>query len=244
MHRGFVPLYRKTKENWVYNDCNRLGAWCKILMEVNHKPTKTEIQGELITCDRGQSINSLETWRKVFGKGWSIQNVRTFFKLLQSDSMIIVEGLRKTTRLTVCNYESYNNSQQTTNTQLTHSQHTANTQLTTNNNDNNEKNDKNNNFNFKKSLLDLGVESNTVRDWLLVRKTKKATNTETSFKNIANQINKSSITADECIKLAIYKDWKGFNASWVAEDDIKEMKKENYVNDNKLTNEELDAKFN
>ncbi len=140
MHRGFIPLHRKTKDNWIYNDCNKLGAWCKILMEVNHKSTKKEIEGDLIDCNRGQSINSLGTWATAFGKGWTVAKVRTFFKTLQKDSMIELEGLRKTTRLTVCNYESYNNGEQRDNTEVTQRQHRDNNEVTTNNNVNNENN--------------------------------------------------------------------------------------------------------
>ena len=60
-----------------------------------------------------------------------VQQVRTFFKLLQLDEMIELEGLQYTTRLTVCNYGRYQDSQQTANTPLTDRQQTANTPLTT-----------------------------------------------------------------------------------------------------------------
>lgn len=143
MHRGFIPLHRKTRDNWIYNDCNKLGAWCKILMEVNHKPTKKEIEGDLIDCNRGQSINSLGTWARIFGKGWTVAKVRTFFKTLQKDSMITLEGLRKTTRLNVCNYESYNNKEHRDNTEITQRQHRDNNEIATNNNVNNENNENN-----------------------------------------------------------------------------------------------------
>jgi len=54
--------------------------------------------------------------------------------------MINTEGLRKTTRLTVCNYDNYQSEQQANNKETTSSQHTANTQLTTNKNVKKEKN--------------------------------------------------------------------------------------------------------
>ncbi len=70
-------------------------------------------------------------------------------------------------------------------------------------------------FDFKRALLDLGIEENIVNDWLLVRKQKKATNTETAFKRIKNEIALSGISANECITLAVERCWMGFKAEWV-----------------------------
>lgn len=71
------------------------------------------------------------------------------------------------------------------------------------------------NFNFKKSLIDLGIELNIVDTWLKIRKTKKAVNSELAFNKIKNEINLSGISANECIKIACEKSWKGFEAQWL-----------------------------
>ncbi len=74
-------------------------------------------------------------------------------------------------------------------------------------------------FNFKKSIIDLGIEKGIVEDWLKVRKTKKATNSETAFKGIKNEIERAikhnDITANDCIKTAVEKSWAGFNHDWI-----------------------------
>jgi hypothetical protein len=70
-------------------------------------------------------------------------------------------------------------------------------------------------FNFRKELLILGANENYVNDWLKVRKTKKATNTETALKSFINQVSKSNKTIDEVLKICIEKDWKGFQNSWI-----------------------------
>lgn len=169
---GWIKIHRQLKAHWVFKDAEYLKAWITILMEVNHKENTVCIHGELIECGRGQSINSLNTWSELFGSNWSVQRVRTFFKLLEKSEMINTQGLRKTTRLTVCNYELYQNEQQTNNTQnnrqLTHSQQTTNTQLTTNKNEKNEKNEKN-------------VESSTTDDRGLTQK-------QTAFLNWFNSM--------------------------------------------------------
>lgn len=69
-------------------------------------------------------------------------------------------------------------------------------------------------FNFKKALLDLGVEECIATDWLAVRKTKKATNTETAFNRIKEQIRLSGASANDCITFAVERSWSGFKAEW------------------------------
>ncbi|WP_297093978.1 helix-turn-helix domain-containing protein [uncultured Draconibacterium sp.] len=73
-------------------------------------------------------------------------------------------------------------------------------------------------FNFKKSLIDLGVEERVAIDWLKVRSEKKASNTETAFTAIKNQIEISGLSANDCIKKAAEESWKGFKASWLDEE--------------------------
>lgn len=141
---GYIRVYRSLKKHWLWHDANRLKWWLTILMEVNHTDKKILIQGTLIDCLRGQSLNSIETWSKLFR--CSIQQVRTFFSLLKKDGMIELEGMQKTTRLTVCNYDNYNKTQQADNEQIPNQQRADNGQITTNNNDNNLKNEKNENL--------------------------------------------------------------------------------------------------
>jgi len=70
-------------------------------------------------------------------------------------------------------------------------------------------------FDFKKSLLSLGVEEAIIKDWLKVRNKKKGANTETAFNAIKKQIELSGVSANECIKKAVEKSWCGFEADWI-----------------------------
>lgn len=70
-------------------------------------------------------------------------------------------------------------------------------------------------FDFKKSLLEIGVSEKIVLDWLKVRKDKKASNTETAFKKIKSEIEKSAIPANDCIRIAVEKNWRGFESEWI-----------------------------
>jgi DNA replication protein DnaD len=131
---GWIKLHRQIRNHWVFKNANYFKAWVVIISEVNHQSTKVIIEGELIECKRGQSINSLSTWVSILGKDWTIQKLRTFLKLLEKDEMINTEGLRKTTRLTVCNYDSYQSEQQGDNKQTTNRQQGDNKEITTNKN--------------------------------------------------------------------------------------------------------------
>ena len=127
---GWISIHRKIKKSWISDNSEYFKAWIFILLEVNHSDIKTIIDGELIECKRGESLNSVSTWAELFGKKWTRQKVRTFFKLLEKDKKINQQGLRKTTKLSVCNYDTYQNNQPRENPQ-------DNQEITTNNNDNN-----------------------------------------------------------------------------------------------------------
>lgn len=139
---GWIKLYRGIQDHWIFDNPDYLKAWITIILTVNHEDRKVVVRGELLECNRGQSLLSLTNWAKLFGKKWSIQRLRTFFELLKHDSMINSEGLKYTTRLTVCNYDTYQDSQQADNILPTFEQHSENILLTTNKNDKNDKNER------------------------------------------------------------------------------------------------------
>lgn len=84
-------------------------------------------------------------------------------------------------------------------------------------------------FSFLNSLLELGIEENIAKDFMLVRKNKKATNSETAFDAIKREIEKTNATPNECIKLCVERDWKGFKAEWY-ERIQPSMFDDNYIN--------------
>lgn len=218
--KGWISIHRSIKNHWLYpksRPFTKYEAWITILLEVNHTDIKESKGFSLIECKRGESIKSLDTWAKMFN--WHKSKVRRFFIMLQKDNMIVTRNVQKTTHLTVCNYASYQDKRNDIETILKRKRNDTETILTPNNNDNKDNNVNNDNkkqiFNFRKSLLTLGIEENIADDWMKVRKTKKATNTQTAFNSIVNQISKSGKDPNECIKLAVEKSWAGFNIDWV-----------------------------
>ena len=87
-------------------------------------------------------------------------------------------------------------------------------------------------FDFRSAILSLGVEENICDDWLQVRKAKKASNTETAFKAINNQILISGLPANECIRIAAENSWQGFKAEWLVNLNISNNGQANNTTDN------------
>lgn len=70
-------------------------------------------------------------------------------------------------------------------------------------------------FNFKKSLIDLGIEKELVESYLQIRKRKKLTNSSFSFDAIVREIKKTTLSPNDCILKAVEKGWGGFEAEWL-----------------------------
>lgn len=69
-------------------------------------------------------------------------------------------------------------------------------------------------FSFKNALIEFGFNENLVNDWLKVRKTKKATNTETALKKFIEQILKTNAPPNQIMELCIERSWSGYNSDW------------------------------
>lgn len=140
--QGYIFLHRSIWDHWVWQDPVKFQWWVDILMVCNHSDQKVNIGFDILECKRGQSLFSLPTW----SKRWrvDVSTVRRFLSLLQKDKMITIENVIKTTRITVCNYDDYNNVQHAKDMQNNGKAMARQTRGNTNNNDSNneENNDK------------------------------------------------------------------------------------------------------
>ena len=91
-------------------------------------------------------------------------------------------------------------------------------------------------FNFKQALIEIGVSEVVASDWMEVRKKKKASNTETAFNAILEEIKKSNINPNQCITEAVARSWQGFKASWI----IKQQQNGTTTTTRKTMDERLD----
>jgi len=70
-------------------------------------------------------------------------------------------------------------------------------------------------FNFRKSLIQEGFEENLIEDWLVVRKTKKLSNTKTAFEKFLKEVEKSNEDKNIVLRTCAEKSWGGFNHQWL-----------------------------
>lgn len=216
---GWIKLHRKSLDHWLYQENRphtKREAWEDILLLCNHSDEKVLIGNQLIDCKRGQSVMSLKSWSNKFK--WSIQQVRTFFNMLEKDSMINIEGLKYSTRITVCNYVLYQDKQQTDNKLITNSQQTDNILLTTNKKDKNEKNDKNkekksikkeNEFSFVEEEF-----TDAFSEWIEYKKARKENyKTEKSliaaYNKLKNLSGNDPVIAKEIVEQSLANNWAG-----------------------------------
>ena len=233
---GWIKIHRKIQNNWIFKDSDYLRAWIIVLMTVNFEQKKVLISGELIDCNRGQSLFSLANWAEIFGKKWTIQRVRTFFELLRKDEMITTEGLRKTTRLTVCKYEDYQESQQRDNTEKTSTEQGDNTEITTTKERKKEKKEK------KEKELIIYPEILTFEFvfemWLQYKKERRETYKSESSKKIAfEKMKQLSGNSPETAKLVVE---QSMAANWAGMFELKNKPKNTQPqNSSKITPEEM-----
>jgi hypothetical protein len=102
---GWISLHRQVQKHWIWKDPNKFQWWIDILLTVNNTDCKVNIGFEVLACKRGQSLMSIQSWATRWGV--SKDTARNFLNLLEKDHMITRVTLAKTTLLTICNYDSY-----------------------------------------------------------------------------------------------------------------------------------------
>lgn len=139
---GWIKVHRKVQDHWIFKEqreFSRFEAWLDILLCANHSEQKVIIQGTVYTVKQGESLHSLETWAKRWN--WSKTKVRRFFDTLTKELMIETTNETKTTRLTICNYASYQVERNEDETQKERKKNASETQTAPNKNDKKEKNE-------------------------------------------------------------------------------------------------------
>lgn len=103
--KGYIRLYRSLYDNFLWKDkevFDRRSAWIDLLFMANWQPTERLVNGVLIKLKRGElfaSVRFLATrW------GWSINKVRRFLTLLETQGMVTQ---KRNTKGTVIRIEKY-----------------------------------------------------------------------------------------------------------------------------------------
>ena len=81
-------------------------------------------------------------------------------------------------------------------------------------------------FSFVEAHKKLGANDQLINDWLAVRKTKKASNNQTSFSRFESQLAKTNLDINTVLRICIERDWKGFDTSWLANVNLSEYQEQ------------------
>jgi len=125
---GWIKLNREINNHWVFQNSDYFKWWVDILLEVNYAPAKVVIKGKFYECGRGEKLYSLDTWATRWKTNKS--KVRRYFDLLQKENMIELKNETQTTRLKVCKYEDYQETEKESETQTKRKRNANETQTT------------------------------------------------------------------------------------------------------------------
>lgn len=137
---GWIKVYRSIKDHWIYpknRPMTDMEAWITMLIETNHEDGKIKLGNNIIECNRGEKLYSLDTWAALFN--WNKSKVRRFFSVLEKDSMIVQKATHKSTHLTICNYDKYQGERHEDETKMKRKRNDSDTNIRMNKNDKNKK---------------------------------------------------------------------------------------------------------
>jgi len=209
----WIKLHRQIIEWEWYSDNNCFRVFVHLLLKANYKEKRYKgIELKVGSVITSRDILARET-------GLSSQQIRTTLTKLISTNEITSETSSKGTIIQIVNYEKY----QVATSEITTEQPTSNQRVTTNKKDNKEKKEINT---FEALLCEYGFNPELVKQWLAIRKQKKAVNSEIAFNGFIREVEKSHLTKDEILQLCIEKSWKGFEATWIEAPKSEEWKQD------------------
>lgn len=214
---GWVKLYRSIFDWEWWDDTNTTKVFIYCLLKAN--PSDKQWRG--ISVRRGSFVTS----RKHIADEVNLteQEVRTAIDHLLTTGEITKSSTNKLTMITVTNYDSYQEVKEIK--QPTEQPQNQPEYQPANNHNEEYKNIRSKEvekrdtdvsqkkFSFKNELIALGVDEQVANDWIMVRKNKKLSQTQTAFnhtkKNIETISSTHNLSANEIIRTAVERSWGG-----------------------------------
>lgn len=131
MNNGWIAVHRKILDNPILNRSRKFSnfeAWLYLLLKANHRDNKVLIGNTLVKVKQGEMITSMKKLCCVFK--WSNTKLKSFFKLLINDDMILVKTDTKKTHITICKYKDMQVNNNINSLSKTHQKHTNNNNKT------------------------------------------------------------------------------------------------------------------
>ena len=121
---GWIKVHRTLANHWVAEDAEYLRGWLLLLMAANYQPRQRMFNGSVQVVETGQILGSSEYFGRLMMM--SPARARRFVDLLQKHGMITKESTKKGTKLTICNYETYQDLEPTKDEQASNKRRTEN----------------------------------------------------------------------------------------------------------------------
>ena len=85
-NEGYIKLYRRVRDNWIWQDPEKLKAWLDLLLSATHKEIKVRSDESLIILCRGSLLTSIRELSLRWN--WGRTKTKNFLDQLQADGMI------------------------------------------------------------------------------------------------------------------------------------------------------------
>lgn len=153
MEIGYIKLYRKITNSFVWTNPNMLKLWLLCLMKASHKESRFLFNGKEVSVSSGQFVTGRAVIEKEFNEGVPVDQQivgRTLWRWLkkfENEQMLSITSTTKYSVISIKNWHDY----QVNDQQVSSARPSTVQQVSTYKNDKNVKNDKNINNNSRKS---------------------------------------------------------------------------------------------
>jgi len=226
-NQGYIKVYRKILDNFIYLDSEAVHLWLHILLKANHAKKEFLFNGKKETLKIGQLILSRD--KLSLETNINPSKIYRLLKILEREQLIEQQTNNHFTKITVLNYEKYQNKtykSEQQNEQPTNNQRTTSEQpVNTNNNDKNDNNDKNVNNKpptpFKKefdlSFIDRKDFKDLFSRWMQYRREvkkpyKSKMSVQSAYKDLLKLSNTDLSVAKNIVEQSICRQWQGLFA--------------------------------
>lgn len=162
MNTGYIKLYRKVTNSFVWTNSDMFKLWILCLMKTSHEDRKFLFNGQEVRLTSGQFVTGAHAIAKEYNEGVSSDKAiawRTLWRWLkkfENEELLTIQSNARYSVITIKNWSDY----QSGDKPLTSQRQSSDKPLTTYKNDKNDKNEKNINNNNKGSSIRSIWENN------------------------------------------------------------------------------------
>lgn len=162
MNTGYIKLYRKVTNSFVWTNSDMFKLWILCLMKASHEDRKFLFNGQEVRLTSGQFVTGAHAIAKEYNEGVSSDKAiawRTLWRWLkkfENEELLTIQSNARYSVITIKNWSDY----QSGDKPLTSQRQSSDKPLTTNKNEKNDKNEKNINNNNKGSSIRSIWENN------------------------------------------------------------------------------------